>query len=48
MVEALRQFDANGNPVLAGGGGGTGATPVKLNHESLLKPSTDILASGKS
>jgi hypothetical protein len=45
MVDALKQFDANGQPKLASGMS-TEAVAATLNTTTIRKPDTDILASG--
>jgi hypothetical protein len=46
MVDAMRQFDANGQPKLAGGLSAE-AVAATLNTTPTRKPDTDILASSK-
>ena len=46
MVDAMKQFDANGQPKLATGMS-AGAIATTLNTTTISKPSTDILATGK-
>jgi hypothetical protein len=45
MVDALKQFDANGKPLSMGTSGPQPATSVTLNTGAPRKPDTDILAS---
>jgi hypothetical protein len=45
MVDALKQFDANGKPVLSGVPGQQTVAVVTLNTTGPRKPDTDILAS---
>ena len=46
MVDAMKQFDANGQPKLANGLS-SDAIAATLNTTAVRKPDTDILASGK-
>ena len=45
MLDAMKQFDANGQPVLSGASGQLGQVSTTLNTTILRKPDTDILAS---
>jgi hypothetical protein len=45
MVDAMKQFDANGQPVLSGTSATSGQVATTLNTTIPRKPDTDILAS---
>jgi hypothetical protein len=45
MLDAMKQFDANGQPVLSAGQAQSGQVSTTLNTTILRKPDTDILAS---
>jgi hypothetical protein len=45
MVDAMRQFDTNGQPVLLGSSAASGQVATTLNTTIPRKPDTDILAS---
>jgi hypothetical protein len=45
MVDAMKQFDANGQPLLSGGAAPSGQVATSLNTNLPRKPDTDILAS---
>jgi hypothetical protein len=45
MLDAMKQFDANGQPVLSGAATLSGQVSTTLNTTILRKPDTDILAS---
>jgi hypothetical protein len=45
MVDAMKQFDANGQPVLSGASATSGQVATTLNTIIPRKPDTDILAS---
>jgi hypothetical protein len=45
MVDAMKQFDANGQPLLSGAGALSGQVASNLNTNIQRKPDTDILAS---
>ena len=45
MVNAMKQFDANGQPLLSGASAQSGIATTTLNTIIPRKPDTDILAS---
>jgi hypothetical protein len=45
MLDAMKQFDANGQPVLSAVPAQLGQVSTTLNTTILRKPDTDILAS---
>jgi hypothetical protein len=45
MLDAMKQFDANGQPVLSGAQAQSGQVSTTLNTTILRKPDTDMLAS---